>query len=665
MQTPRKSGADCKTYSQAPGEDEPHRTPFWAPPVAIPTEQCTPEVNWGEFARHLQDNSQEQDTPTPFPCGGPQSCVTWTHTISPSSDNLNMMLPCRNQNFHPSTLIPPEAAAALGAVVPGGAVWDDLMSSAREHEESWQLWLSKPPPCPTPMRISQLLNSSSEGFGAFPAHQQEAPIPSTPRKGGTIRHSTPPTPGRRCPVPRTPARTSAVFEDSECPSTPRKKPRTPTWMSPPTPMTPAIGFNRGQPQAEATPPCTPRKRSSAFDSPPPTPLSTSYELRTCWPPSPPEGWGAFVPGEVSPVKFGGAAVKFGEPICEDDENRDPNVGRFTREFCKAVSIKEGRCTKVFRARHKMDRQVYAIKAQVVANDMQQQVLLREVAILSSFEQEGLGGLNILRYFSAWKEEDLLHVQTEPYECSLKDHFRNYSGLAQLREQRCIHEEIVSLLRDAATGLATLHSQGVAHTDVRPENIVRTEQGTFKIAGLGRCQRLSGEEMQLNLLRDTTLNRDYLAPERMRSGGDPSQLPLADVFSLALVVCEFAACPAALSSEAWQQLRIDSVSMLRPLRNKEHHIVRQMLQPIPGDRPVCAEIAQRAAAIKEVAEDTAVAHNTAEVQTSRASRIAELRNAIRQEEKAAEENKQRAEETKRELEALKHRRQTREAPTSKQ
>lgn len=687
LRTPRKSS---KMYAQADEEDESHQTPLLQFSVEIPAEHCTPEVNWGEIARHLKDDSMEQETPTPMPCGGPQPCLGWANK-SPSLGNDvtdRLQLPQRRSFAPPPAFqISPDVAAALGPAVtklvlePTDSVWEELMSSAREREEeSWKRWLSRPPPCPSPMRIAEPLASNGEcrlvnhKVACDPSTPRQASDPSTPRSCAAQRQCTPPPPPRR----------PLMSPSLNIPWAP---------LVPPT--SPLLGLQKRQPLDEdAGGLCTPRKSSAARETTPPprsrspvppTPARPSPLLMTQaeeslwssseedspsrgiqWPSSPPrcnlcpeegDGLEAWLTAP-RPAPRGARSRRE-----EDRENQDPNVGRFAREFCEVVTIKDGQYSRVFRAQHKMDQQVYAVKAQKVANELEQQVLLREVAALSAFSTEGPNCPGLLQYYSAWLEDGLLHVQTEAYECSLRDRLQSriHSVAPPAAE-----EEVLMLLRDVSAGLAALHARGLAHTDVRPENILVGQQGRFKVAGLSRCCRLSGDvppPVQL-VGHDSPADCRYVAPEALWLGGDIPELPPGDVLSLALVACDLATCPKVLASEgiAWQQLRSGCLyePVLRPLLSEPlMELLRWMLRSTPRERPRCVEVAVRAGELLLGSSSSAVceagqeAHATQAVLAPLATcqKEAELREALRRAREAGEQSRRRAEASRRELDAL--------------
>jgi len=153
-------------------------------------------------------------------------------------------------------------------------------------------------------------------------------------------------------------------------------------------------------------------------------------------------------------------------------------------------------------------------------------------------------------------------------------------------------------------------------------------------------------------------------------GALSDLLLGDVFSLALVGCELAISPDVLERDGsvWYQLhrgQLCDALMCQTLGQPLLTLLRRMLCITPSERPSCADISEQAAALvpgpgmMEMEDDL--------VEVSRRRRraatlpqgnreVAELREALRLAEEAAEASRQRAEQKRQELEALKRCRQ---------
>lgn len=94
------------------------------------------------------------------------------------------------------------------------------------------------------------------------------------------------------------------------------------------------------------------------------------------------------------------------------------------------------------------------------------------------------------------------------------------------------EEVVPLLQGLATALDHLHARGLAHLDVRPENVIITPDGEVKLIDFGVAQ--AAGSMQEFADGSRPENIAYLAPEQVC--GEPVS-PATDVFALGCVVYE--------------------------------------------------------------------------------------------------------------------------------
>jgi eukaryotic-like serine/threonine-protein kinase len=81
---------------------------------------------------------------------------------------------------------------------------------------------------------------------------------------------------------------------------------------------------------------------------------------------------------------------------------------------------------------------------------------------------------------------------------------------------------------AAAGLAALHERGVVHGDVRPANLVRADDGSFKLTGAGLGEAFPPPDLRPGTAPDVAR---YLSPEEVQ-GRAPS--PASDVYRLGLV-----------------------------------------------------------------------------------------------------------------------------------
>lgn len=92
-------------------------------------------------------------------------------------------------------------------------------------------------------------------------------------------------------------------------------------------------------------------------------------------------------------------------------------------------------------------------------------------------------------------------------------------------------EVVTIMIQAASGLAEYHSKGGIHRDIKPENLLLCDDGKVKVAdfGVARCPELAGSKMT----RTAIGTGPYMAPEVW----DDKACQASDVYALAIVFWE--------------------------------------------------------------------------------------------------------------------------------
>jgi len=271
---------------------------------------------------------------------------------------------------------------------------------------------------------------------------------------------------------------------------------------------------------------------------------------------------------------------------EDAKGADPNDGRFAREFTEAKTIGTGQFATVLRARNKIDQQMYAVKKQKLSGDAQ--ATQQEALALASVALKTMSCPNVVRYFSSWVEDGYLYIQTELCDCSLRDVLAKRSYM-NAGDARFAEKELTLVLRQVSSGLASLHSLGFAHLDIKPDNILIVSEDCYKVADLGLVTASATKS------RDDISEGDcrYLAREVLKR--DISSLPSADIFALGLVCYELATIPVALprNGNDWQRLRDGHLDMaLMPqISNNLCDLLHRMVSPVPADRPTSKDILQ--------------------------------------------------------------------------
>ena len=115
-----------------------------------------------------------------------------------------------------------------------------------------------------------------------------------------------------------------------------------------------------------------------------------------------------------------------------------------------------------------------------------------------------------------------------------------------RGDRLPPDSLQLIARQLAAGMAAAHAAGIVHGDLKPENVMVTDEGVVKVLDFGLARRL---RRSAPVLADDTLELGlaelgsglfgtprYLAPEQVR--GEPASLA-SDVFSLGVIFYELA------------------------------------------------------------------------------------------------------------------------------
>jgi alkyl hydroperoxide reductase subunit AhpC len=157
------------------------------------------------------------------------------------------------------------------------------------------------------------------------------------------------------------------------------------------------------------------------------------------------------------------------------------------------------------------------------------------------------------------------------------------------------DELLSVTRQLAAGMAAAHEAGIVHGDLKPENVMVSEDGVVKILDFGLARRLrrlrpvatqETDELGIAESGDGLYGTPrYLAPEQTR--GEPATFA-SDVFALGVVLYELAtgksAFPAPHVLRVLEEIRtVNPDRMAAEAPEPFRTLIAPMLAPDPARR----------------------------------------------------------------------------------
>eukprot|EP00350_Pseudokeronopsis_sp_OXSARD2_P003004 CAMPEP_0170552744 /NCGR_PEP_ID=MMETSP0211-20121228/10638_1 /TAXON_ID=311385 /ORGANISM="Pseudokeronopsis sp., Strain OXSARD2" /LENGTH=229 /DNA_ID=CAMNT_0010860695 /DNA_START=500 /DNA_END=1189 /DNA_ORIENTATION=+ len=167
--------------------------------------------------------------------------------------------------------------------------------------------------------------------------------------------------------------------------------------------------------------------------------------------------------------------------------------------------------------------------------------------------------------------------------------RKYANRWRLNNNTPLPEDDVKrIMRDVCLGLDELHSRGIVHLDIKPENILESFHGKFKIADLGMAR------LQTKIMEDKSFpdgDCRYQAKETLND--DPAcpipDLTKADIYSLGVTIYELIeGMELEKKGNEWFNLQLGEWSFSE--KAISHYsadfleVVRSMLDTNPDKRP---------------------------------------------------------------------------------
>lgn len=154
-----------------------------------------------------------------------------------------------------------------------------------------------------------------------------------------------------------------------------------------------------------------------------------------------------------------------------------------------------------------------------SNETETRALLNEVRIMCSLNHP-----NIVHYFHCEEKDRSINLFMELCDCSLGDIMY---GLKKSHTNTKV--KINTMLKQVIAAVAYLHGMGIAHRDIKPQNILMKDD-FVKLTDFGTAKQNTPNEV----MSDTQGTFRYMAPEVFK--GEPHKLS-CDVWSIGCIACD--------------------------------------------------------------------------------------------------------------------------------
>ncbi|XP_034932498.1 wee1-like protein kinase isoform X2 [Populus alba] len=248
------------------------------------------------------------------------------------------------------------------------------------------------------------------------------------------------------------------------------------------------------------------------------------------------------------------------------------LSRYHIDFHEIQQIGTGNFSCAFKVLKRIDGCLYAVKhsTRQLHQDAERRKALMEVQALAALGCHE----NIVGYYSSWFENEQLYIQMELCDCSLSVN----------RSSKSLTEgEALQVLFQIAKALQFIHERGIAHLDVKPDNIY-VKNGVYKLGDFGCAtlldQSLPVEEGDARYMPQEILNENY------------NYLDKVDIFSLGAAIYELIrGSTLPQSGFQFMNLREGKLPLLPGHSLQLQHLLKVMVDPDPIRRPSAKELVE--------------------------------------------------------------------------
>lgn len=223
------------------------------------------------------------------------------------------------------------------------------------------------------------------------------------------------------------------------------------------------------------------------------------------------------------------------------ENNEMKIGKSLSDYSVLSEIGKGSFGKVFLVKCLSDEQEYVLKKIEIRHLKQDRIsqAMKEVDILQKVAHP-----NIIQYFTSFVEDQCLNIVMELARGGdLQTLIKKHKATAT----RFSEERIWSFAWDLCSATHYLHKNKIVHRDIKPLNILLTENQKIKVGDLGVSRIVSDATVLLGTRVGTPL---YLAPELVKQQPYDMKVPLSLLLLFRIETTRWMSGLLAASSTTW-------------------------------------------------------------------------------------------------------------------
>ncbi|KAF6139132.1 hypothetical protein GIB67_009975 [Kingdonia uniflora] len=250
------------------------------------------------------------------------------------------------------------------------------------------------------------------------------------------------------------------------------------------------------------------------------------------------------------------------------------LSRYRTDFHEIEQIGCGNFSRVYKALKRIDGCLYAVKHSIrqLHQDTDRRRALMEVQALAALGTHE----NIVGYHTSWFENEQLYIQMELCEKCL-----SISNSSQLLTEG----QVLEAMYQVAKALQFIHGRGIAHLDVKPDNIY-IKNYIYKLGDFGCATLIDSslpiEEGDARYMPQEILNEKY------------DYLGKVDIFSLGATIYELVKnSPLPESGPQLSNLREGKIPLLPGHSIQFQNLLKVMVDPDPLRRPSAKELVENA------------------------------------------------------------------------